>query len=107
MLDSVLERFGYYHRPRLISEFIAFKETLEAAEAAGLPVGDCIDRNYVHHAGRSPTEQTIDGMVALGVFDFPLHAICEIGPGSGRYLQRTIALGHPTHYEIYETATEW
>ena len=107
MLDSVLERFGYYHRPRLISEFIAFRETHEAAKAAGLSVGDYIDRNYVHHAGRSPTEQTIDGMVALGVFDFPLHAICEIGPGSGRYLQRTLALGHPTHFEIYETATEW
>jgi SAM-dependent methyltransferase len=33
--------------------------------------------------------------------------ICEIGPGTGRYLEKVIAALHPTVYEIYETADDW
>ena len=43
MLNSVLRHFGYYQEPRLLTEFLAFKETVESAKAAGLSVGDYID----------------------------------------------------------------
>jgi hypothetical protein len=46
-------------------------------------------------------------MAALGVFDDRPQRICEIGPGSGRYLERTIAKCQPLYYEVYETAAEW
>jgi hypothetical protein len=108
MLNSVLRRLGYKPKPkqRPFSEFIAFEETVKSAKAAGLSVGDYIDRR--HPTGtRSPTDQTIDGMASLGVFDHPLERICELGAGSGRYLERTIARSHPRQYEVYETAAEW
>jgi hypothetical protein len=106
MLNSVLRRMGYKPKQRPFSDFIAFKETVKSAKAAGLSVGDYIDRS--HTTGpRSPTDQTIDGMASLGVFDNPLERVCELGPGSGRYLERTIARSHPGHYEVYETSTEW
>ena len=36
-----------------------------------------------------------------------LDRVCEIPPGSGRYLERTKAICKPSYYEIYETAKEW
>ena len=106
MLNSVLRHFGYYQEPRPLTEFLAFKETFESAKAAGLSAGDYIDSKQFS-GPRSPTDQTIDGMAALGVFDDRPQRICEIGPGSGRYLERTIAKCQPRYYEIYETAAEW
>ena len=106
MLTSVLRHFGYYQEPRPLTEFLAFKETFDSAKAAGLSVGDYIDSKQFS-GPRSPTDQTIDGMVALGVFDGRPQRICEIGPGSGRYLERTIAKCQPRYYEVYETAAEW
>jgi hypothetical protein len=106
MLNSMLERLGYKPKPRPFSEFIAFKETLRAAKQAGLSVGDYIDRKHMT-GSRSATDLTIDGMSSLGVFDGPLDRVCELGPGSGRYLERTQAKAKPRHYEVYETSAEW
>ncbi len=86
------------------SHYIPFEETIAAAKAANLSVGDYIDRNY-NVAGA--TQQTIDEMTALGVFEGSVRAVCEIGPGSGRYLEKIVAAVHPSHYEIYETADDW
>jgi hypothetical protein len=108
MLDFVRRHLGYYPKALSVSDFLPLKETLRSAKAAGLPLADYIDQKYGHHAGwPSPTEQTIQRMASYGVFDSPAQTVCEIGPGSGRYLEPTIAHAHPTHYEIYETATEW
>lgn len=106
MFSSVLRHFGYYQEPRPLTEFIAFKETFESAKNAGLSVGDYIDSKQFS-GPRSPTDQTIDAMAAVGVFDGRPQRICEIGPGSGRYLERTIAKCQPPYYEVYETAAEW
>jgi len=104
--NSGHNRMGYKPKPRPFSEYIVFKETLKSAKVAGLSVGDYIERKY-NPGSRSATDQTIDGMASLGVFDNPLEQICELGPGSGRYLERTIARSHSRHYEVYETSVEW
>jgi hypothetical protein len=106
MFNTMLERLGYKPKPRPFSEFIAFKETLKAAKEAGLSVGDYIDRKHIT-GSRTATDLTFDGMSSLGVFDGPLERICELGPGSGRYLERTKAKTKPSHYEVYETSAEW
>ncbi len=86
------------------SQYIPFEETIAAAKAANLSVGDYIDRNF-NVAGA--TQRAIDEMSALGVFARPIGAVCEIGPGSGRYLTKIVAACRPSHYEIYETAGPW
>jgi hypothetical protein len=106
MLNPVLQRFGYRRKPRPFSEFIAFKETLRAAKAAGVSVGEYIERKHPI-GGRTALDYTMDGLAALGLFNSPMERICEIGPGSGRYLERTIAGCHPRFYEVYETSREW
>ncbi|MGC5041162.1 methyltransferase domain-containing protein [Streptomyces sp. DT190] len=53
------------------------------------------------------TQSTIDELRALGVFAAEPDTVLEIGPGSGRYLEKTLKECSPGRYEIYETAAPW
>lgn len=106
MFKSVLQRFGYKHKARPFSNFIDFKMTMKAATVAGLSVGEYLERR--HSAGPTTSLiETIDKMASLGVFRGNIDHVCEIGPGSGRYLKETSAHCKPSVYEIYETSAEW
>jgi len=84
--------------------FIPFRETIAAAREAGLPVGDYIEARYDTPEAAGGT---LRQMAKLGVFERPVDRICEIGPGSGRYLRETLKHCTPSHYEVYETARQW
>lgn len=106
ILDQVARRFGYEPKTRPYTEFIEFEKTLKAAKAAGLSVGEYIERK--HAIGpRTALDQTMDGLASLGLFKGPIERVCEIGPGSGRYLEKMIESLKPGLYEIYETSSEW
>lgn len=106
-VNKVLSRLGLKlvrHDWSDPTQYIPFAETLARAKAAGLPVGDYIDLTYnVPGAAQA----TIDRMGELGVFTGRIENVLEIGPGSGRYLERTIRKCSPARYEIYETAESW
>jgi SAM-dependent methyltransferase len=87
-----------------IKSFIPCKETVDEARKAMLSVGDYIDAKY-HHPGA--TQTTIDQLADRGVFGGRINSVCEIGPGSGRYLEKIQRLCAPHSYEIYETDPEW
>lgn len=84
--------------------FLPFAETIAAASDAGLTVADYVD--VAHNAGGA-TQEAVDQMAALGLFSSPIDVAVEIGPGSGRYLEKVLAHCSPTRYEIYETADSW
>lgn len=84
--------------------FQPLRQTLEAAKKAGLSVGDYIDRKY-QVPGAS--QATIDQLEGFGIFNQKIHSVCEIGPGSGRYLEKVQRLCAPRSYEIYETDENW
>ncbi|MER5221225.1 methyltransferase domain-containing protein [Streptomyces flaveus] len=88
-----------------VDDFIPFEATMRAARAAGLPVGDYIDE--VMNGTPGATQSTIDELRALGVFAANPNTVLEIGPGSGRYLEKTLKECSPDRYEIYETAAPW
>ncbi|RAG86416.1 hypothetical protein DN069_06255 [Streptacidiphilus pinicola] len=88
-----------------VDDFIPFEATLRAAQSAGLSVGDYIDE--VVNGTPGATRATIDELRALGVFSAGLRTVLEIGPGSGRYLEKTLKEASPERYEIYETAAPW
>jgi hypothetical protein len=90
--------------PESFQSFIPFADTSAAAEQAGLTIGEYIDKTY-NVSGT--TQQTIEELRRLGVMGEYVDRICEIGPGSGRYLAMTMQVCQPTHYEVYETAHEW
>jgi hypothetical protein len=86
-------------------EYIPCQQTIAAAESSGLSVGDYIDEVINKIPGA--TQATIDGMKRLGVFAHRITNVVEIGPGSGRYLEKAMAECSPTRYEVYETAGPW
>lgn len=88
-----------------VDDFIPFEATMQAARAAGLSVGDYIDE--VMNGTPGATRFTIDELRALGVFAANPDTVLEIGPGSGRYLEKTLKECSPGRYEIYETAAPW
>lgn len=88
-----------------VDDFIPFEATMRAARAAGLSIGDHIDA--VMNGTPGATQSTIDELRALGVFAADPKTVLEIGPGSGRYLEKTMKECSPGRYEIYETAAPW
>lgn len=84
--------------------FIPFEATIAGAREAGMSVGEYIEARYDEPG---VAQATLRHMQALGVFSAPPSSVCEVGPGSGRYLEETLKLCDPTHYEVYETAPRW
>jgi len=84
--------------------YIPYAETIAKAKASGLALGDYID---VRQGIAGTTAATIQGMQRLGVFEKPVKSLLEIGPGTGRYLAKTIQLCSLDRCEVYETAIEW
>ncbi|GAA1580469.1 hypothetical protein GCM10009789_37890 [Kribbella sancticallisti] len=87
-----------------ISPFLPARKTIAAAEKAGQSLEDYLD---AFSAEPGATAGTVDAMLRLGDLSDPLDRVCEIGPGSGRYLSRVIDTLHPKQYEVYETAPDW
>jgi hypothetical protein len=84
--------------------FIPFAQTLGEAQAAGLSVTDYVDSHY-NVAGA--TQATVDRMVEMGALHAGVARVCELGPGSGRYLEKVQKACRPATYEVYETALDW
>jgi hypothetical protein len=106
-LDPLLGAVGLQRtrrRAAQVSDYLDLQQTLEGARRSGLSVGDYVDTTY-NRPG--VTQETIDKLAELGVFGERIERVCEIGPGSGRYLEKTLAACRPSHYEIYETAEAW
>jgi hypothetical protein len=96
LVNKFLNEFGFkivsvnLHDQNNQENFIPIEQTLREASRAGLSVGDYIDSVMNNTPGA--TQLTIDGMHRLGVFDQKIDTICEIGPGSGRYLEKIIKI---------------
>ncbi|MFB6837843.1 methyltransferase domain-containing protein [Streptomyces sp. NPDC056361] len=88
-----------------VDDFLPFEATMRAARSAGMSVGDYLDE--VMNGTPGATQSTIDELRALGVFAADPKTVLEIGPGSGRYLEKTLKECSPGRYEIYETAAPW
>ncbi len=107
-VEFTLRQAGYELAPLGVSapklSFIPFKKTLRSAQKLGISVGDYIDRTSNVPGA---TQQAIDQMQALGIFDRDFQRICEIGPGSGRYLEKIKQKCSSAYYEIYEIEPDW
>lgn len=76
---------------------------LRAARARGLSPGACLEEMF-GSSGRA--ERIMARMEAAGALHSGVASICEIGPGSGLYIEAVLARLRPQCYEIYEIEPE-
>jgi hypothetical protein len=84
--------------------YISAEEIIRAAGTENLSICDYLEKIW-HQSGA--TQSVIDEMELANVFSKELPSVLEIGPGSGRYLEKLIIKTSPKSYEIYETAQDW
>ncbi len=87
-----------------VKNFLSARKTLAAARRSALSVGDYIDQTF---AEPGTTAATVKAMLELSGLKDHVSQVCEIGPGSGRYMEKVIEALHPQAYEVYETADDW
>ncbi len=92
------------HESSLGQGYISCRDTCEKASAQGLTVCEYVENLWNI---RGQTQFVIDRLLRNGVIPPNGSRILEIGPGTGRYLERVLKLCRPESYEIYETALDW
>ncbi len=85
------------------SAYIDAMETINAAKEKKMSVSDYVEEIWNQQGA---TDQVIQHMKEAGSL-VPCERVCEIGPGTGRYLERVQKQVHPSHYDIYEVAEDW
>ncbi len=84
--------------------YIPAKETVKSAENEGLSVCDYVEKIWNQ---KGETQKVVDNMEKLGVFQNFNPTVCEIGAGTGRYIEKVIEKCNPKRYESYEIAADW
>ncbi len=84
--------------------YISAKKTVKNAQKEGLSVCDYVEKMWNQEG---ETQKVIDNMEKLGVFQNANPTICEIGAGTGRYIEKVVEKCNPKRYESYETAKDW
>lgn len=86
-------------RSRIGGPYRTDREVIALAAHRGLSVGDFLEEEW-GTPGRS--RQIVQRLHAIGAVGEDLETVCEIGPGSGRYIERIREIAKPSRYEIYE-----
>ena len=104
--NKVLHRAGFelVKKGGDFQDYIPFRKTLQEVEKSGLSIADYLDNTF---NVPGTTQLTVDKMAELGAFNRKINRVCELGPGSGRYLEKVKAVCKPEYYEIYETSKPW
>lgn len=84
--------------------YISVQETVKSAQNEGLSVCDYVEKMW---GQEGETQKVIDNMEKFGVFQKANPTVCEIGAGTGRYMEKVIDRCNPERYESYETAKDW
>lgn len=80
--------------------------TVAAAKKAGLSINGYLESKESDTRKVGRRDFIIKTMQAHGVFQ-TAQRVCDIGAGTGQYLEKTLELAKPTSYEVYETDRGW
>jgi hypothetical protein len=87
-----------WHEP-----YIDDKQTIKNAKAKGMTVCQYVEELWNI---KGNTDFIMDHLKKIGVLT-PCEEVCEIGPGTGRYLERYLKQLRPVRYHIYEIDKRW
>ena len=88
---------------RIHGDYIPAATAIKAAKKSGVSL-EAYTEDLWNESGA--TANVVDRMAAVGCLE-NLRDVCEIGPGTGRYLARISASTSPGRYDIYEPAADW
>jgi len=80
---------------------ISDEQAIAEAQRRGISAGLYLEELF-GKIGRA--QKIIDRMRTDGAFSEDLNVVCEIGPGSGLYIEKVLEITTPDHYEVYEIA---
>lgn len=83
--------------------YIDAGQTIQASRSAGLTICEYTEKLWNEEGITDATIAELQQSGALRHSD----DVCEVGPGTGRYLERVISIVKPKRYHIYEIADDW
>ncbi len=86
--------------------FIDARSTVKAAQRRGLSVCDYLESQEDDASKKGRRDAIIKAMEGAGVFR-GVRSVCEVGAGTGRYLEKVVVSARPQSYEVYETNRGW
>lgn len=99
VLKSLMSK-GYKYNGK---GYINAKNTVKEAKSLGLTVCEYVENLW---GMKGQTDEIITELRSIDALE-PCKEVCEIGPGTGRYLERILSYVQPDRYHIYETAPDW
>ncbi len=86
--------------------FIDADRTVAAARAAGLSVCEWLEAGEADPRKKGRRDHIVERLRLAGALE-GLHSVCEVGAGTGRYLEGVLRRSCPETYEVYETDPGW
>lgn len=102
LVNSRLRRQGW-ELTRVDLTYIGARSIVHRAHRDGVSVREYVERMFDE---KGASAAVVEEMKRAECIESK-GSICEIGPGSGRYLDAVLDLGRPTSYDIYEPAADW
>ena len=87
--------------PTIGGQPISDEQAIAEAQRRGISAGLYLEELF-GKIGRA--QKIIDRMKTVGALSEDLSVVCEIGPGSGLYIEKVLGIASPDRYEIYEIA---
>jgi len=101
--NNLANLVGWGFTPHRANHYLPAAKTLQAARQRGQSLCEYVESIWDQHGC---TDRVIDEMRNAGSLT-PCDRVCEIGPGTGRYLVPALQQTSPSRYEIYEIADDW
>lgn len=87
-------------------DYISAEQTVAAARAKGVSVAEHLDQLESEPRKKGRRDRIIAQLDAAGVFR-EARTVCEIGAGTGQFLEKVVERASPRTYEVYETDAGW
>lgn len=104
-LARILQRRGYT-LTKTGQGYLSAENVVAAARSHGLSICEYRESQEDHPRKIGRRDRIIQRMQEAGVFQ-SVQSVCEIGAGTGVYLEKVLFAASPNRYEIYETDVGW
>lgn len=98
--------FSGYSLKKNGEDYLPAKPTAAAAKKEKISLCRYLENRENDPGKRGRRDRIMEHMLAAGALQ-GCQDVCEIGTGTGMYLEKVLELGRPRRYEIYETSRDW